>query len=370
VLALPYSTYDLCQHLDGQPLQIMVKDLCQTNGDSYMVSLLAWHLGLVKGLASTRNNTHVRHRHSSAPEIPLSPLRSPTPSQQQLTQQQQQQQQGRRVSGSGSGSGSGATPTAAAAGGGPGGSSSRSGQLNGGSSSGHNQDNGSSSGGRAVQEGWSDGQHHLLHHHHQQQQRASYHGPSNLGSSQRHLQPAASSPVPEMGGFEGNQVEAGSYSSSGGGPSRSHLQQHLQASLEVAPRSHSASASVTSPSYARQGGDSQGGRARGGGSSAFDRVAAAAAGASPSTSIGGAVAGGSSGGSPLSGQSPRHGPFVMNNSAVAAAAALFSSGGSPAAAARKRRPSGEERAGGLGVGEGSNSLSGMGSLPPIPAADE
>jgi hypothetical protein len=181
--------------------------------------------------------------------------------------------------------------------------------------------------------------------------------------------------VPETGGFDAVHVEHGSYSSSGGPPGRSHLQQHLQASLEVAPRSHSASASVNSPSHGqRQAGDPGSARARPLGSSAFDRVAAAAAGSSPTTSMGGAMGGGSTGGSPLAGQSPRHGAPAGSNSASAAAAALFSSisGGSPAAAARKRRVSGEERAAavGLGVGEGSSSLSGMGSLPPIPSADD
>lgn len=47
VLSL-YSTYDLIQHLDGQPLQVMIKD---TATDKYMVDLEAWHINLVKSKA-------------------------------------------------------------------------------------------------------------------------------------------------------------------------------------------------------------------------------------------------------------------------------------------------------------------------------
>ncbi|KAF8065930.1 hypothetical protein HT031_002991 [Scenedesmus sp. PABB004] len=58
LLSLGYSSYDLTQHLDGQPLQVMLKDLAT---GVHLLNLQVWHSNLVR--SSQRNGrSHTRGR--------------------------------------------------------------------------------------------------------------------------------------------------------------------------------------------------------------------------------------------------------------------------------------------------------------------
>ncbi|KAI8464539.1 MAG: hypothetical protein J3K34DRAFT_526123 [Monoraphidium minutum] len=76
VLSLSYSSYDLTQHLDGQPLQFMIKD---TSTGRHLLNLSAWHVNMARALSS-REPHRSRHganglggrEHGGFPETPLS----------------------------------------------------------------------------------------------------------------------------------------------------------------------------------------------------------------------------------------------------------------------------------------------------------
>jgi hypothetical protein len=47
VLSLSYSSYDLTQHLDGQPMQFMIKDAASNR---HLLNLAAWHANMSRAM--------------------------------------------------------------------------------------------------------------------------------------------------------------------------------------------------------------------------------------------------------------------------------------------------------------------------------